>query len=254
MSFRVVIPARYGSTRLPGKPLRILAGKPMIQHVHARALEAGAAQVIIATDDERVRDAAQGFGAEVCMTSPQHRSGTDRLAEVAETRGYAPEEIIVNVQGDEPLIDPAAIRQVADNLAAHRAASIATLCEPLHDSAAVFDPNVVKVVFDAKGYALYFSRAPIPWDRDHYAAGGKTPGPGAEYFRHIGLYAYRCAFLHEYLTWAPCVIERTESLEQLRALWHGHRIHVAPALATSVAGVDTEQDVARVEALLRVRG
>lgn len=250
MTFRVVIPARYASTRLPGKPLRLLAGKPMIQHVYERALASGAAGVVIATDDERIRDVARAFGAPVCMTAQSHRSGTDRIAEVAKRENFADEEIIVNLQGDEPLVPEALIRQVAENLDAHPAASIATLCVRLSVAEELFDPNVVKVVTDVQGYALYFSRAPIPWDRERF---GKEVEVSAlyGYWRHIGMYAYRAGFLKDYLQWPPCRLEQVESLEQLRALWHGHRIHVAEAAAESVAGVDTEEDIARVEAHLR---
>lgn len=250
MSFRVVIPARYASTRLPGKPLRLLAGRPMLEHVHERALESGAAEVIIATDDERIRDAAAGFGATVCMTAATHASGTDRLAEVVAARGYAADDIIVNLQGDEPLMPADVIRQVAANLAAHPSASVATLCARLASSAELFDPNVVKVVCDAAGYALYFSRAPIPWNRDAFGADGRGLAQLEGYWRHIGMYAYRAGFLREYVTWPTCQLEQVEALEQLRALWHGRRIHVAEAAAATVAGVDTEADLARVEALL----
>jgi len=248
--FRVVIPARYGSTRLPGKPLRLLAGKTMLQHVHERALESGAAEVVIATDDERIREAAAGFGANVCMTAAAHRSGTDRLAEVAARGAYAPDDIIVNLQGDEPLMPAVLIRQVADDLAAHEAASIATLCARLTAGAELFDPNVVKVVMDRAGYALYFSRAPIPWDRDAFGRDGCGVTEVSGYWRHLGMYAYRAGFLQEYVRWAPAPLERAESLEQLRALWYGHRVHVAEAAAETVAGVDTAEDLARVEALL----
>lgn len=250
MKFRVVIPARYASTRLPGKPLRLLAGKPMIQHVYERALASGAAGVVIATDDERIREVAEGFGATVYMTAEGHRSGTDRIAEVASREDYAPEDIIVNLQGDEPLVPESIIRQVAANLDAHPAASIATLRARLNSVGELFDPNVVKVVSDEQDYALYFSRAPIPWDRDRF---GKEVEVSAlyGYWRHIGMYAYRAGFLKEYLQWPPCRLEQVESLEQLRALWHGRRIHVAEAVAASPAGVDTEEDIARVEAKLR---
>ena len=251
--FKVVIPARYAATRLPGKPLRLLAGKPMIQHVFERALDSGADEVLIATDDERIRDTALQFGAEVCMTSPQHRSGTERLSEVAVHQDYTADTIVVNLQGDEPLLPPALIRQVADDLATHSDASIATLCAPLTQAAQLFDPNVVKLVMDEAGFALYFSRAPIPWDRER---SGSTPpqlGVHPDYYRHIGLYAYRCGFLREYVDRPPCRMEQLESLEQLRALWYGYRIHVAHAGVEPEAGVDTEEDLLRVEAVLRCK-
>ena len=251
--FKVVIPARYGATRLPGKPLRLLAGKPLVQHVFERAMESGAEEVVIATDDDKIREAAEKFGAGVCMTSPQHRSGTERLSEVASRLNYPVDSIVVNLQGDEPLLPPALIRQVAEDLAAHPAASIATLRAPVTESAQLFDPNVVKVVMDHAGYALYFSRAPIPWDREHFGSNPTHLDVYSDYFRHIGLYAYGCGFLHEYVDKAPCRLEQLESLEQLRALWYGYRIHVALAVVEPEAGVDTEEDLLRVEALLRER-
>lgn len=249
--FKVVIPARYGSTRLPGKPLRLLAGRPMVEHVYRRARESGAAQVVIATDDARIETAAWSFGAEVVLTSPDHPSGTDRLAEVVDRLGWVDDSVVVNVQGDEPLMPPALIRQVADNLAAHPEAAIATLGTPLDDAAEFFDPNVVKVVADRQGLALYFSRAPIPWDRDGFARGRDRLPPGIPHRRHLGLYAYRAAFLRAYRDLEPAPLERSEMLEQLRALWHGYRIHVADAVAQPGPGVDVETDAQRVEALLK---
>ena len=253
MKFKVVIPARYGATRLPGKPLRRLLGKPLVQYVFENAVASGADEVVIATDDERIRKAAEGFSAAVCMTSAQHRSGTERIAEVAERNRYAADCIVVNLQGDEPLVPPVLIRQVAEDLAAHPEAAIATLCARLADAEQLFNPHVVKVVMDRQGYALYFSRAAIPWDRDGFAAGPAQPNPQAAYYRHIGLYAYRAGFLRDYVNQSPCDAEQLESLEQLRALWYGHRIHVAEALAETVSGVDTEEDFARVEEILRRR-
>ena len=252
--FNVVIPARYGATRLPGKPLRLLAGKPLVQHVFERAMESGAGEVVIATDDDRIRAAAEKFGARVCMTSPRHRSGTERLSEVASLLNYPADNIIVNLQGDEPLLPPSLIRQVAEDLAAHPAASIATLSAPLTQAAQLFDPNVVKLVMDHMGFALYFSRAPIPWNRDNFGQDSAHLDIHADYFRHVGLYAYRCGFLREYVDRPPCRLEQLESLEQLRALWYGYRIHVAHALVEPVAGVDTEEDLLRLEAVLRDHG
>lgn len=250
--FKVVIPARYGATRLPGKPLRVLAGKPLVQHVFERAVDSGADEVVIATDDVRIRDAAEKFGAAVCMTSPQHRSGTERLSEVVSTMNYPAESIIVNLQGDEPLLQPSLIRQVADDLATHPDANITTLCTPLIQAAQLFDSNVVKLVMDHAGYALYFSRAPIPWDRERFASTSPIHlDATASYFRHVGLYAYRCGFLREYVDRQPCRLEELESLEQLRALWFGYRIHVAQAAVEPIAGVDTEADLLRVDAALR---
>ncbi|MBI3773855.1 MAG: 3-deoxy-manno-octulosonate cytidylyltransferase [Gammaproteobacteria bacterium] len=251
MSFKVVIPARYASTRLPAKPLALIAGKPMIEHVYRQALKSGADEVVIATDHSAVFDAVQGFGADVCMTSSEHRSGTDRIAEVSAQRGWKKDEIIVNLQGDEPLMPPQLIQQVATNLAQFTHASIATLCERITGAAELFDPNIVKVVFDHQGYALYFSRAPIPWDRDAFAVSKSTLPPTGEHYRHIGMYAYRAAFLREYVTWSAVALETQESLEQLRALWHGHRIHVAEVATATVPGVDTEQDLERVRSKLK---
>ena len=251
MTFRVVIPARYGATRLPGKPLRSLLGKPLLQYVFDNAVASGAAEVVIATDDHRIREAAEGFGAAVCMTATEHRSGTERLAEVAARHRYETDSVVVNVQGDEPLLPPELIRQVAEDLLAYPDASIATLCTRLGRADQVFNPNVVKVVRDHQGYALYFSRASIPWDRDGFAVTPMTVNPNAEYLHHIGLYAYRAGFLREYVQRPPCQLEQLESLEQLRALWYGYRIHVAEAKAPMGGGVDTEEDLVRVEGLLR---
>lgn len=250
MGFIVIIPARYASSRLPGKPLLLLAGKPMIQHVYERALSSGADEVIIATDDPRIRQAAEAFGASVAMTSDQHPSGSDRLAEVVARRGYSAETIIVNLQGDEPTMPAALIRQVADNLQQHSEASVSTLCERITTAADLFDPHVVKVITDRDGLALTFSRAAIPWDRDAFSVTTEELPQRSEHYRHIGLYAYRAGFITEYVQWPPCALEQMESLEQLRVLWRGHRIHVAVALESPGHGVDTETDLQRVEQLL----
>ncbi|TBU97747.1 3-deoxy-manno-octulosonate cytidylyltransferase [Stutzerimonas kirkiae] len=251
LAYTVVIPARHASTRLPGKPLQDIAGKPMIQHVWEQARRGAARRVVVATDDARIFQACKAFGAEVLMTSAEHDSGTDRLAEVAERLGLGADEIVVNVQGDEPLIPPAVIDQVAGNLAAHPEAAIATLAEPLEGIAALFNPNVVKVLSDIDGLALTFSRAPLPWARDAFAAGEPDRLPqGVPYRRHIGIYAYRAGFLADFVAWGPCWLENTERLEQLRALWHGRRIHVADAVEAPPAGVDTEDDLERVRRLL----
>ena len=251
MSFVVVIPARYASTRLPGKPLADIHGKPMVQHVVEKALQSGADRVIVATDDERVQQALAPFAAaagfEVCMTSPDHQSGTERLAEVCRHYGFAADTIVVNVQGDEPLIPPVIIRQVADNLAA-ASAPMATLSVPIRDAEEAFNPNAVKVVTDREGYALYFSRASIPWDRDRFAQSREQIGD--HYQRHIGIYAYRAGFIQRYVDWAPSVLEQVEALEQLRVLWYGEKIHVAQALEAPPVGVDTQQDLDKVRALL----
>ncbi len=251
-AFKIVIPARYASTRLPGKPLRLLAGKPMLQHVHECARASGAQNIVIATDDQRIAAAAAGFGADVCMTSTAHASGTERLAEVSATRGWDDEAIIVNLQGDEPLMPPLLIDQVAADLATHQSASITTLAYPLKASENKIDPHIVKVVLDRDGYALYFSRAPIPWHRDPPETGSGIPG-GYPLLHHIGLYAYRARFLRHYSRLEPSPLENFEKLEQLRALWHGLKIHVGIADAIPAPGVDTEADLARVERVLSAR-
>lgn len=248
--FTVVIPARYGSSRFPGKPLKVIAGKPMVQLVWEQARKSSAQRVVVATDDVRIFEACQAFGAEVLMTRDDHNSGTDRLAEVAMQLGLAADAIVVNVQGDEPMIPPAVIDQVASNLAAHPEAGISTLAEPIDDVAALFNPNVVKVSSDINGLALTFSRAPLPWARDALAANRDELPAGVPLRRHIGIYAYRAGFLHDFVSWGPCMLENTENLEQLRALWNGVRIHVADALEAPPAGVDTPEDLERVRRLL----
>lgn len=250
MDFRVIIPARHDSTRLPGKPLLDIAGKPMIQHVHERAVESGASHVAIATDDSRIYDVASSFGAEVVMTSGEHRSGTDRLAETVDKLGCAEDEIIVNLQGDEPLMPPALIKQVASDLHKHTDASVATLCTPIHSAEDVSNPNIVKVVFNKEGYALYFSRAPIAWERAYFRNTQQRPSGHYMHYRHIGLYAYRAGFLARFITWPVCDIENMESLEQLRILWNNERIHISEAAAIPPPGVDTEEQRSRVERLI----
>ncbi|MCL4130185.1 UNVERIFIED_CONTAM: hypothetical protein GTU68_010652 [Idotea baltica] len=214
----------------------------MIQRVYIQAQKSNAGRVIVATDDQRVVDEVKGFGGEVCMTSPEHQSGTDRLQEVAKHYGFSDDHIVVNVQGDEPLIPPAVINQVADNLAAHPEAGVSTLCEPIETDEDFANPNIVKVVSDRKGMALYFSRAPIPWPRDHI----KQVSP----MRHIGIYGYRVAMLNAFIHWPMAPIETLECLEQLRFMWNGERIHVAEAKAEVPGGVDTEEDLQRVINLL----
>lgn len=248
MSFIAIIPARYASTRLPGKPLADIHGKPMVVHVMERARESGAARVIVATDHADVADAVAAAGGEVCMTSPDHHSGTERLAEVIEHYGFADDQIIVNVQGDEPLIPPVIIRQVAENLAAC-SAGMATLAVPIDSAEEAFNPNAVKVVMDAQGYALYFSRATIPWDRERFAVSKAAIGDSL--LRHIGIYAYRAGFVRRYVRWAPSQLEQIELLEQLRVLWYGEKIHVAVAKAIPTVGVDTAEDLQRVRDTLR---
>ncbi|HCE1504084.1 TPA: 3-deoxy-manno-octulosonate cytidylyltransferase [Vibrio parahaemolyticus] len=247
MSFTVVIPARYSSSRLPGKPLADIGGKPMVQWVYEQAMQSGADDVIIATDDERVSAAVEQFGGKVCMTSPNHESGTERLAEVVDKMAISADHIIVNVQGDEPLVPPVIIRQVADNLAASDA-PMATLAVEIESEDEVFNPNAVKVVADERGYAMYFSRATIPWDRDNFAKQDKAiVNP---LMRHIGIYAYRAGFINTYVNWAPSALEQIECLEQLRVLWYGEKIHVAVAKEAPAAGVDTPEDLEAVRAIV----
>jgi 3-deoxy-manno-octulosonate cytidylyltransferase (CMP-KDO synthetase) len=248
--FKVVIPARHASTRLPGKPLLEIAGKPMIRHVWERARGSAAGEVIVATDDARIGAACRGFGAEVMETRKDHHSGSDRIGEVIQRRGWDPETIVVNLQGDEPCMPPALIDQVAAGLAEHPAVGVATLAYPIADAETLFDPHVVKVVIDAQGLALYFSRAPIPWHRDAFQGGRAKLPHGVRFLRHIGVYAYRAGFLTRYISWPPAALEVTESLEQLRILWHGEGIHVGVAAQEPGPGVDTAEDLKRVAALI----
>ncbi|WP_434456381.1 3-deoxy-manno-octulosonate cytidylyltransferase [Stutzerimonas urumqiensis] len=248
--FLVVIPARFASSRLPGKPLQLIAGKPMIEHVWRQATSSSASRVLVATDDARIVQACEAFGAEALLTRPDHESGTDRLAEVADQLALSDDAIVVNVQGDEPMIPPAVIDQVAQNLASNPQAAIATLAEPLREAESLFNPNVVKVLSDKAGQALAFSRAPLPWARDQFAADRDCLPEGVPYRRHIGIYAYRARLLRQFVAWGSCWLEETERLEQLRALWHGERIHVADAVSPLPAGVDTPDDLERVRRLL----
>ena len=249
MSFTVLIPARYASTRLPGKPLMDIAGKPLVVRVAERAQASGADRIVIATDDERIRAAAEQHGFDAILTRANHATGTDRLAEAAVALELDDRAIVVNVQGDEPLLEPALIREVADELRSHGDASIATACHPIDDLQEAFNPNVVKVVLDHAGYALYFSRATIPWARDAFAAKRDKLPLGLPLYRHYGLYAYRVGFLRHYPSLTSAQIERFEALEQLRALWHGHRIVVRITTGTPAPGVDTQEDLDRVRAL-----
>ena len=249
MSFTVIIPARYASSRLPSKPLAEIAGKPMIKHVWEKSQQAGANRVIIATDHEEIEQVAKAFGAEVCMTSTEHNSGTERLSEVIEKMAIADDEIIVNVQGDEPLIPPVIIQQVAQNLAENQV-NMATLAVKLETKEELFNPNCVKVVTDQKGMALYFSRAAIPFARDHFADCDDAFVASQSYMRHIGIYAYRAKFVNQYIRWQPTVLEKLESLEQLRALWYGEKIHVELAKEAPQVGVDTLEDLERVRKIL----
>ncbi len=250
MKFAVVIPARFASTRLPGKPLLDISGKPMVVHVAERAIKSGATEVIVATDHADILRAVEAHGFTAMMTRADHASGTDRIAEVAARRQLGSNDIVVNVQGDEPLIEPALIRAVAQQLADHADAAIATACCPLTDATQMASVNVVKVVLDKNGYAMYFSRAPIPFARDEFSAGIKTVPASLPAYRHIGLYAYRASFLAQYAQLQPAAIEQAEALEQLRALWHGHRISVAVTTQAPHTGVDTAADLEHVRKLL----
>jgi 3-deoxy-manno-octulosonate cytidylyltransferase (CMP-KDO synthetase) len=247
-----IIPARFGSTRLPGKPLLDIGGRPMIAHVVARAQESGAARVVVATDDERIQQAVDALGVETVMTAATHASGTDRLAEAVKKLRIGANEIVVNVQGDEPLIPPALIRQVADTLAANSSAGVATACHAITDPAEFNSPNVVKVVRDSNGFALYFSRAPIPFPRNKTGVRVADSDPGfiRAAYRHIGIYAYRAGFIARYASWPACPLEEIEALEQLRVLWYGERIAVCEAATAPPAGVDTQDDLDSVRRLL----
>jgi 3-deoxy-manno-octulosonate cytidylyltransferase (CMP-KDO synthetase) len=270
--FSVVIPARYASTRLPAKALADIAGKPMVVRVAEQAQKAGAARVLIATDHQDIADAARAHQCEVLMTRADHVSGTDRIAEVVDQLALEDDAILVNVQGDEPLIPPALIGELAQMLFERPQASVATACHALADAEQMFNPNIVKVVLDNAGYALYFSRAPIPYARDAFAArsaskirnalsaiGVKSANSAEDHalpaglpaYRHLGIYAYRARYLREYTRLTPAPIEGFESLEQLRALWHGHRIAVTVCTEAPPAGVDTPEDLERMRAMYR---
>lgn len=243
--FVVVIPARYGSSRFPGKPLADIHGKPMIQHVYERAKSTSATQVVVATDDQRIADCVASFGGEVCMTRDDHESGTERIAEVIQLMAINPDTVVVNVQGDEPFIPSDNIQQVANNLAARSDFAMATLATGITESEDIDNPNAVKVVADNQGKALYFSRASIPFDRDG-RNNGDLNRTQRLMMRHIGIYAYRAAYVKQYVDYAASELEQVESLEQLRALWNGDAIHVALAVAPPPIGIDTPEDLARI--------
>jgi 3-deoxy-manno-octulosonate cytidylyltransferase (CMP-KDO synthetase) len=249
--FHVIIPARFGSTRLPGKPLLMIGDRPLIQWVWQSARDSGAASVVVATDDERIRAAAMKFGAECLMTSPRHASGTDRIAEVSRARQWAGDDIVVNLQGDEPGMPGEVIARVASALQDDESSDIATAVAPIQSLREFLDPNCVKALRSEDGQALYFSRAPVPWPRDSVAAGQPTSFAGA--WRHIGLYAYRVRSLLQFAAWPPTPLESTEKLEQLRALEHGMRIHLVRLTESPPAGVDTAADLERVRATLPLR-
>lgn len=250
VNFTAIIPARFASTRLPGKPLADICGKPMVIRVMEQAIQSGASRVIVAADHPDVVRAVQQAGGEVCLTRQDHQSGTERLAEVIEKYQFPDDHIVVNVQGDEPLIPPAIVKQVAENLAQSQA-RMATLAVPVTDVEEAFNPNAVKVVTDSQGYALYFSRATIPWERERFSKSLETIGDS--FLRHIGIYAYRAGFIRQYVNWVPCPLEQIELLEQLRVLWYGEKIHVAVAKEHPTAGVDTSEDLVRVVEYIRAQ-
>jgi 3-deoxy-manno-octulosonate cytidylyltransferase (CMP-KDO synthetase) len=250
IDFKIVIPARYASSRLPGKPLKMIAGKPMIQHTYERAIQSQAREVIIATDDQRIVDVVQTFTSNVVLTSVDHTSGTERLAEVLQLKNWHNDTIIVNVQGDEPLILPEHINQVAKSLSHNNQAGMATLATPIDHVDELFDPNIVKVVLDYQGYALYFSRAAIPWSRDTFKKNQRMLVEQQLWYRHIGLYAYRGTALKQYMILTPCALEIIESLEQLRMLYNGIAIHVSVVEEQIGHGVDIAEDINKIEQLL----
>jgi 3-deoxy-manno-octulosonate cytidylyltransferase (CMP-KDO synthetase) len=246
MNFNVIIPARYASSRFPGKPLVDINGKPMVQHVYERALESGAAKVVVATDDARIAKVVKDFGGQYCMTGAHHESGTERLAEVVDMQNMLAHELVVNVQGDEPFIPAENIQQVAENLHQHQQAEMATLAVKISDVEEAFNPNVVKVLVDKQGFALYFSRATIPYDRARFLDEDCIDEIGDFYLRHVGIYAYRAGFIKQYVNMSPSGLEQIESLEQLRVLWHGEKIHVDVARKTPPTGIDTPEDLQRI--------
>ncbi len=250
MAFKVIIPVRWESKRLPGKALMDVAGKSVIQRVYEQCIQSGADSVVIATDNEKIKKAADKFGAQVCMTSTSHTSGTERLAEAVAILGYDEDEVVVNVQGNEPLIPPEVIHQVANNLLEHDSIKIATLCEQIRKPKNLFNPLVVKVVMNRRGHAIYFSRAPIAWDEAHFPLAEDVLELPCEHYRHVGLYAYRVGFLQEYISWDPSPLEMLEKLEQLRAIYYGTRIHVAIAKKNIPMDINTEEDLEMIRAQL----
>lgn len=249
MSFTIIIPARYASTRLPRKPLLDIAGKPMIQHVWEQAQKTNAKRVIVATDHTEIAQTVEKFGGEICLTSDKHTSGTERLAEVIDKTALPENEIIVNIQGDEPLIPPIIVQQVADNLARYQV-NMATLAVKIFTKEELLNPNVVKAITDKNGMALYFSRATIPFPRDQIKQCSDAFIAEQNYLRHLGIYAYRAGFIKQYVAWQPTALEQLESLEQLRALWYGEKIHIDIASQVPQVGVDTAEDLERVRQIL----
>lgn len=250
MAFTVIIPARFESSRLPGKPLKEIQGKRMIEWTWLQAKKSGADRIIIATENQQVLEVCEAFGAEAVLTRDDHQSGTERIAEVIDLANIQGDDIIVNVQGDEPMLPPELIHQVADGLRDHPEIPMATLCETIEDVETVFDPHAVKVCRDVANRAINFSRAPLPWSRDSFLESGHVLPEDWVYKRHIGLYAYRAGFVKQYVMWPECALEQVEKLEQLRVLWHGEKILVLDALCDAGVGVDTEADLERVRQLM----
>lgn len=255
LSFHIVIPARLASERLPGKVLTDLNGKTMLQRVYEVALSTGAENVVIAADHEEVAKVAEGFGAKVCMTAVDHRSGTERISEVVTALDLEPDEIVIGLQADEPLMPPQVVTHLAQQMADHETVKVASLCHPIRSVDELLDPNVVKVVMNRRGYAIYFTRAAVPWNRDHFPL---QPDSDIDlsscYFRHIGLYGYRADFFGPFQDWNSPVLEQVEKLEQLRILWHGGRIFMSVIKQRIPAGVDSQADVERIVALLKKQG
>lgn len=250
MSFNVIIPARFASSRLHGKPLLDIHGQPMVYWTWQQAKQSGADRIVIATESPEVADVCRGFGAEVCLTSEDHQSGTERIAEVIDQLEMLDDQIIVNLQGDEPMLPPDLIHQVAQALAGRDDVFMATLCEPIEDLETLFSPHAVKVSRDVAQFAINFSRAPLPWARDEFAQEPKVMPDNWNYKRHIGLYAYRAGFVKRYINWPECELEQVERLEQLRVLWHGEKILVLDALMDAGVGVDTQEQLEKVRQLI----
>ena len=252
MDFHIIIPARYESQRLPGKVLMDIAGKPMVQHVYEKALDAGAESVVIATESDRVAEVAESFGAKVCMTSSIHRTGTERLSEAVEALEFENDEVVIGLQADEPFIDVPVIRMLVEDLETYSNIKVASVCEPITDAQELFDRGVVKVVLNRRGHAVYFSRAVIPWDRDSFTEDGQLPTVvKGNYYRHVGLYGYRVGFLKDYMEWGVCSLESVEMLEQLRILWNGGRIYMRVLNKKIPLGVNTELDLERVRGIIK---
>lgn len=248
VDFRVVIPVRLNSKRLAKKALCDIAGKPMFVHTYEKAVASGPLSVVVATDSEEIASVAKSYGIATCMTSNEHKTGTDRLGEAVVALGYEDDDIVINLQGDEPLAPPAIIRQLAEDAERYSNVKLTTLCEKINDEETLFNPDVVKVVRNQRGFAIYFSRAPVPWDRDGFSKDPKSiTGP---FYRHIGIYAYRVSFLSEYLSWHASPLDSLEALEQLRVLWNGQRIHCSEVNVPVPLGVDTHKDLDRVRNLL----